>query len=99
MMKSSCYKVLLIKFPFRLVNLRLTVSPGFSSSTSQLPALETAQTMSPIIPMTRSAPTQTPALKMSPITSQPVKAMAEKTKITNKNRDCFIGVLRIRFVA
>jgi hypothetical protein len=32
---------------------------------------------------------------MSPITSQPVKAMAEKTKITNS----LIGVLSIHFVA
>jgi hypothetical protein len=56
-------------------------------------ALETIQTIMPIIPITRIAPTQTPASKMSPTSSQPIR-LTEKIGITKKNQHCFIGVLQ-----
>ena len=59
------------------------VFPSPSSFLSgQLLALETIQTMSAIIPITRSTPTQTPAWKMSPAISQPLRATAERTKVS-----------------
>jgi hypothetical protein len=49
-----------------------------------------SQTTIPIIRITRSTPVQTPAWKISPIISQPVRATAESNKSTQK----FIGILR-----
>jgi hypothetical protein len=57
---------------------------------SQALLLVTSQTITPITRMTRTAPTQTPALKISPITSQPVKDIVERSKNTNRNQECFM---------
>jgi len=48
-----------------------------------------SQTTIPIIRITSSTPTQTPALKISPIASQPVRAV-EKPTNTNRYKESFI---------
>jgi hypothetical protein len=45
--------------------------------------------------MTRSTPVQTPALKISPIASQPVSATLERSKNIKRYKECFIGSLRL----
>ena len=47
--------------------------------------------------MTKSTPVQTPALKISPIASQPVR-VTEEIKRNKKHEHCFIGILRLRLV-
>ncbi len=48
--------------------------------------------------MTKSTPVQTPALKISPIASQPVRATAERKKNKKGYEECFIGILRLWLV-
>jgi nitrous oxidase accessory protein NosD len=52
--------------------------------------LENIQITSPMIPITRIAPTQTPALKMSPATSHPARPTIEITRMMNKIGECLI---------
>jgi hypothetical protein len=55
--------------------------------------LVSSQTITPITRMTRSTPVQTPALKISPIASQPVRARVERLKsATKRYEECFIGI-------
>ena len=56
----------------------------------QLPALVSIQITSPMIPITRIAPTQTPALKISPAISQPARLTIEITRVMDKIRECLI---------
>jgi hypothetical protein len=58
-----------------------------------------SQTINPITRTTRSTPVQTPALKISPITSQPGRATAERSKSTKRYEECFIGILRCGWYA
>jgi hypothetical protein len=67
--------------------------PKFKSFALQRFILETNHMTMPITPRTSSTPTQTPALKISPITSQPLSVKAAKSRTTNKNHDCFINTL------
>jgi hypothetical protein len=46
----------------------------------QLTLLEISQMMTPITPTTRMTPVQTPALKISAITSQPVRAIGKLSR-------------------
>src|SRR4030095_6634260 len=59
----------------------------------QLPALENIQIASPMIPMTKIAPTQTPALKISPASSQPARLTIEISRMIDKLGECLIPVL------
>src|SRR4030095_2346939 len=56
----------------------------------QLPALENIQIASPMIPMTKIAPTQTPALKISPASSQPARLTIEISRMIDKLGECLI---------
>src|SRR5258706_1040353 len=57
--------------------------------------LETSQMTMPITPQTSSTPNHTPALQMSPISSQPLSDTAEKSRHTDKNHACFIDAYSI----
>jgi hypothetical protein len=59
----------------------------------QLLALENIQIASPMIPMTKIAPTQTPALKISPASSQPARLTIEISRMIDKLGECRIPVL------
>ena len=56
----------------------------------QLPALVSIQITSPMIPITRIAPTQTPALKISPAISQPARLTIEITRVMDKIEKCLM---------
>jgi hypothetical protein len=75
----------LISLSFKETNrgLRLMKPPARRrnpSEITQLPALENIQMISPITPITRRAPSQTPALKISPASSQPARLIIKESE-------------------